>query len=101
LTAMFGAMAILGSVVFSIGVQGLDAGIFWSKLQTGVEFHKDFVGGMWKSLVFGGTVSLIAVYFGYSAKPTGAGVGTATTNTVVLSSVLILVFDFIMTSFLS
>ena len=100
LTAMFSALAILGSVVFAIGVMGLDAGIFWSKLQTGVYFGKDFVGGMWKSVVFGGTVSLVAVYFGYSAKPTGAGVGTATTNTVVLSSVLILIFDFIMTSFL-
>jgi phospholipid/cholesterol/gamma-HCH transport system permease protein len=101
LTAMFSALAILGSVVFSIGVMGLDAGIFWTKLQTGVYFYKDFVGGIWKSLVFGGTVSLIAVYFGYAAKPTGAGVGTATTNTVVLSSVLILIFDFIMTSFLT
>jgi phospholipid/cholesterol/gamma-HCH transport system permease protein len=99
LTAMFNALAILGSVVFSIGVMDLDAGIYWSKLQEGVYFHKDFVGGIWKSLVFGGLVSLIAVFFGYTAKPTGAGVGTATTNTVVLSSVLILVFDFIMTSF--
>ena len=101
LTAMFSALAILGSVVFAIGVIGLDAGIFWSKLQTGVDFQKDFLGGMWKSFVFGGAVSLIAVYFGYSARPTGAGVGTATTNTVVLSSVLILIFDFIMTSFLT
>jgi phospholipid/cholesterol/gamma-HCH transport system permease protein len=101
LTAMFSALAILGSVVFSIGVLGLDAGIYWSKLQTGIYFGKDFVGGMWKSVVFGGTVSLVAVYFGYSARPTGAGVGTATTNTVVLSSVLILIFDFIMTSFLT
>ena len=101
LTAMFSAMAILGSVVFAIGIMGLDAGIFWSKLQTGVYFQKDFLGGIWKSVVFGGTVSLIAVYFGYSARPTGAGVGTATTNTVVLSSVLILIFDFIMTSFLT
>jgi phospholipid/cholesterol/gamma-HCH transport system permease protein len=100
LTAMFSALAILGSVVFAIGVMGLDAGIFWSKLQNGVYFQKDFVGGVWKSLVFGGIVSLVAVYFGYSARPTGAGVGTATTNTVVLSSVLILIFDFIMTSFL-
>ena len=100
LTAMFNAMAILGSVVFAIGVMGLDAGIFWSKLQTGVYFEKDFMGGVWKSFVFGGTVSLIAVYFGYSTKPTGAGVGTATTNTVVLSSVLVLIFDFVMTSFL-
>jgi phospholipid/cholesterol/gamma-HCH transport system permease protein len=101
LTAMFSALAILGSVVFSIGVMGLDAGIFWSKLQTGVYFGKDFLGGVWKSLLFGGIVSLIAVYLGYAAKPTGAGVGTATTNTVVLSSVLILIFDFIMTSLLT
>ncbi|MSQ98333.1 MAG: ABC transporter permease [Xanthomonadales bacterium] len=101
LTAMFNALAILGAVAFSIGVQGLDPGIFWSKLQTGVYFGKDFMGGIWKSLVFGGIVSLIAVFFGYTAKPTGAGVGTATTNTVVLSSVLVLIFDFIMTSFLT
>lgn len=99
LTAMFNAFAILGAVIFSIGVMGLDGGIFWSKLQTGIYFEKDFLGGIYKSIVFGGLVSLVAVYFGYSAKPTGAGVGTATTNTVVLSSVLILVFDFIMTSF--
>jgi phospholipid/cholesterol/gamma-HCH transport system permease protein len=99
LTALFNALAIMGSVVFSIGVMDLDGGVFWSKLQTGIYFHQDFVGGVWKSVVFGGLVSLIAVFFGYTAKPTGAGVGTATTNTVVLSSVLILIFDFIMTSF--
>ena len=99
LTAMFNALAILGAVIFSIGVIGLDAGIFWSKLQSGVYFQQDFMGGFWKSLVFGGLVSLVAVYFGYSARPTGAGVGTATTNTVVLSSVLVLIFDFIMTSY--
>ncbi len=101
LTAMFNALAILGSVVFAIGIQDLDGGIFWSKLQTGVYFGKDFMGGVWKSLAFGGIVSLIAVFFGYTAKPTGAGVGTATTNTVVLSSVLVLIFDFILTSLFS
>jgi phospholipid/cholesterol/gamma-HCH transport system permease protein len=100
LTAMFNAFAILGAVMFAIGVMGLDPGIFWSKLQTGIYFGKDFMGGVWKSIVFGGLVSLIAVYFGYYAKPTGEGVGTATTQTVVMSSVLVLIFDFIMTSFL-
>jgi phospholipid/cholesterol/gamma-HCH transport system permease protein len=100
LTALFNAFAILGAVIFSIGVMGLDPGIFWSKLQTGILFGKDFMGGVWKSVVFGGIVSLIAVYFGYYAKPTGEGVGNATTRTVVMSSVLVLIFDFIMTSFL-
>jgi phospholipid/cholesterol/gamma-HCH transport system permease protein len=99
LTAMFNALAILGAVVFSIGVMGLDPGVFWSKLQNGVYFDKDFMSGVWKSVCFGVIVSLVAVWYGYSARPTGAGVGTATTNTVVVSSVLVLVFDFIMTSF--
>jgi phospholipid/cholesterol/gamma-HCH transport system permease protein len=101
LTAMFNAMAILGAVIFSIGVMGLDSGVFWTKLQTGVYFQEDFLGGFWKSLLFGAIVSLVAVWYGFSARPTGAGVGTATTNTVVISSVLVLVFDFIMTSFLT
>lgn len=101
LTALFNAMAIMGSVIFSIGVMDLDTGIYWSKLQTNVHFQQDLLHGVWKSIVFGGTISLVAVYFGYSSKPTGAGVGTATTNTVVLSSVLVLIFDFIMTSFLT
>ena len=99
LTAMFNAMAILGALIYGVGVMGLDAGIFWSKLQNGVYFYKDFIGGVWKSVAFGGLVSLVAVWFGYSARPTGAGVGTATTNTVVVSSVLVLVVDFILTSF--
>lgn len=99
LTAMFNALAILGAVVFSIGVMGLDPGIFWSKLQTSIYFGQDFMGGFWKSLVFGGVVSLVAVWYGYSADPTGAGVGSATTNTVVVSSVLVLILDFVMTSF--
>lgn len=101
LTAMFNALAILGAVIYSVGVAGLDVGVFWTKLQTGVFFAKDFLGGVYKSMVFGGIVSLVAVWYGFSARPTGAGVGTATTNTVVVSSVLVLIFDFIMTSFLT
>lgn len=101
LTAVFNALAIMGSVIFSIGVMDIDTGTFWGQLQAGVYFQEDLLHGIWKSIVFGGIISLVAVYFGYYSKPTGAGVGTATTNTVVLSSVFILIFDFIMTSFLT
>ncbi len=99
LAGMFNAMAILGSVVFAIGVIGLDPGIFWGKLQNSITFQEDFLQGVLKSVVFGSLVSLVAVYYGYTSKPTGAGVGTATTNTIVVSSVLVLIFDFILTSF--
>ena len=98
LVAMFNALALIGAVAFSLGVQGLDTGIFWSNLTTYVDYTDDYLGGLWKSVTFGALVSLIAVYFGFNAKPTGDGVGTATTHTVVLSSVLVLVFDFIITS---
>ena len=64
---------------------------FSDTLGRGMDTAAPIEGGRW--------VSLVAVFFGYSSQPTGAGVGTATTNTVVLSSVFVLIFDFIMTSF--
>ena len=51
-----------------------------------------------KSLVFGIACSLVAVYEGYNAEPTAAGVGLATTRTVVASSVLMLLLDYVLTA---
>jgi phospholipid/cholesterol/gamma-HCH transport system permease protein len=48
--------------------------------------------------VFGVACSLVAVYEGYHAAPTAEGVGLATTRTVVTSSVLILLLDYILTA---
>ena len=52
-----------------------------------------------KAGVFGLILGCIACYNGLNVTGGAAGVGRATTNTVVLSSVLVLIFDFIMTSF--
>jgi len=49
-------------------------------------------------VVFGIAVSAIAVFEGYNAKPTAEGVSTATTRTVVASSLSILALDFVLTS---
>jgi phospholipid/cholesterol/gamma-HCH transport system permease protein len=54
--------------------------------------------GVIKSVVFGVACSLVAVYEGYHAAPTAEGVGLATTRTVVTSSVLILLLDYILTA---
>jgi phospholipid/cholesterol/gamma-HCH transport system permease protein len=48
--------------------------------------------------VFGVACSLIAVYEGYNATPTAEGVGRATTRTVVISAVVTLVLDYILTA---
>ena len=53
-----------------------------------------------KTVTFGAACSWIAVYQGYHAAPTSAGVSRATTNTVVISSLAILALDFILTAFM-
>jgi len=66
-------------------MMSIDRGSFWSQMQDSVEF-RDVTEGIVKSLVFGVACSLIAVHEGYHAEPTAAGVGLATTRTVVASS---------------
>ena len=51
-----------------------------------------------KSVVFGVAVSLVAVYEGYNAEATPEGVGLATTRTVVISSVLVLLLNYLLTA---
>jgi phospholipid/cholesterol/gamma-HCH transport system permease protein len=48
--------------------------------------------------VFGVLVGLIATYKGYTAAPTSAGVSRATTSTVVVASVTVLIFDYFITA---
>ena len=69
-------------------------------MQAGVDFRYDVVNGVIKSIVFGVAVSMIAVFEGYDAKPTAEGVSTATTRTVVESSLAILGLDFVLTVFM-
>jgi phospholipid/cholesterol/gamma-HCH transport system permease protein len=75
----------------------VDNGSFWSQMQGSVELN-DVFEGVIKSLAFGFACSLIAVYEGYNAPPTAEGVGLATTRTVVASSVLILLLDYMLTA---
>jgi phospholipid/cholesterol/gamma-HCH transport system permease protein len=57
----------------------------------------DFINGLIKAFVFGTTIAVVGCYEGFNARGGAQGVGQATTASVVLSSVLILVFDFIFT----
>jgi phospholipid/cholesterol/gamma-HCH transport system permease protein len=51
--------------------------------------------GVGKTAVFGAIVAITGAYYGFEAKGGAEGVGNATTKAVVVSAVLILVFDFI------
>lgn len=92
LTAIFCIMAIGVSGGYLVGVQllGVDAGSYWSGIQSNVDFGTDIINMFIKSAVFGAIVVWIAVYQGYHAMPTSEGVSRATTSTVVLGSLAIL-----------
>ena len=98
LAAIFGVVGLFGAQLIGVQLMGVDAGVFWSQTQSSVGL-RDVTEGVVKSVVFGIACSLIAVYEGYNAEPTAAGVGLATTRTVVASSVLTLLLDYVLTAF--
>jgi phospholipid/cholesterol/gamma-HCH transport system permease protein len=100
LAALFNVMGIFGGYLVGVVMIGLDAGTFWSQMQSNVDLHYDVINGLIKSLVFGIAVTLIAVFEGYDAAPTAAGVSSATTRTVVTSALVILALDFVLTAFM-
>jgi phospholipid/cholesterol/gamma-HCH transport system permease protein len=97
LAAIFNLVGLYGAQLVGVQMMGVDKGVFWSQMQSSVELH-DVNEGVTKSLVFGVACSLIAVHEGYTAEPTAAGVGLATTRTVVASSVIILLLDYVLTA---
>jgi len=98
LSAIFTVMGIYGGYIVGVKVLGGDAGIYWSAMQSGVDFYNDVLNGFIKSVVFGAVITLIAVYQGYYAPRNSEGVSSATTRTVVVSSLLILGLDYLLTS---
>ena len=97
LAAIFSLIGIYGAQLVGVQIMGVDAGSFWSQMRAGVSLP-DVNEGIVKSCVFGVACSLIAVYEGYHAIPTAEGVAQATTRTVVTSAVVILFFDYLLTT---
>jgi phospholipid/cholesterol/gamma-HCH transport system permease protein len=97
LVAVFNVIGLFGAQLIGVQVMGVDGGAFWSQMQGAVELD-DVNEGIVKSFCFGVACSLVAVYEGYHAQPTAEGVGLATTRTVVISSVLTLLIDYILTA---
>jgi len=98
LTAIFSAVAIYGGYIVGVKWLGLDDGAFWSNMQSSVDFYKDVVNGLIKSVVFGFVITWIALFQGYDTVPTAEGISRSTTRTVVYSSLAILGLDFVLTA---
>lgn len=98
LALIFSAVAIGGGYFISVHWLDVDAGAFWTNMQTAVDFRIDIINSVIKSIVFGIVVTWIAIYQGYNTIPTAEGVGRATTRTVVYASLAVLGVDFVLTA---
>ena len=100
LAAIFSLMGIMGGYLITVVIIGVDAGAFWSQMQSNVDLRNDIVNGVIKSIVFGAAVTAIALFEGYDAPPTAEGVSRAVTRTVVTSALAVLALDFVLTAFM-
>lgn len=98
LALMFSLIGIWGAKLVGVDWLGVDEGGFWSTMQAAVDWQQDIMQGMIKSLVFALVVTWIALFNGFDAQPTAAGISQATTRTVVHSSLAVLGLDFALTA---
>ena len=99
LTAIFDVIGIWGGYLVGVGLMGAPSGAYFNGIASNMTSH-DIMTGLYKALVFGVVVMWVCCYKGYHAERMATGVSRATTEAVVLSSVLILAWDYFLTSIL-
>ncbi len=99
LTSIFDVIGIWGGWVIGVGLMGAPNGPFFNGIAHNMSRH-DIATGLEKALVFGVVVMWVCCYKGFYAARMATGVSRATTEAVVLSSVMILAWDYFMTSIL-
>ena len=99
LSSIFNVVGIFGGYIIGVRLLGVGVGNYFGEMVNYVEME-DVLGGIYKSLCFGVLITWVSCYKGYYTSFGAEGVSKATTQAVVLSSVLILVLDYFMTSIL-
>lgn len=99
LCAIFDVVGIYGGWLVGVKLLGVNPGAYFTEMYRSVEW-KDVWSGIVKSYSFGIIIAWVGCYKGYYAGHGAEGVSRATTESVVLTSVLILVWDYFLTSIL-
>ena len=97
--AIFNVVGIFGGYLVGVELLGLSEGTYFGEMESFVDMS-DIMTGTWKSLSFGVIVAWVCTYKGFHVGHGAEGVARATTQAVVLSSVLILVWDYFLGSVL-
>jgi phospholipid/cholesterol/gamma-HCH transport system permease protein len=96
LVAIGDVCGMIGGWIVSITTLGISSDFYWN-LAVQYLYFSDLFSGMLKPFVFGMAIATIACYLGFSVTGGTKGVGEATTKSVVVSSILIFVLDFLIT----
>jgi phospholipid/cholesterol/gamma-HCH transport system permease protein len=99
LCAIFDVVGIWGGYLVGVKLLGVNPGAYFGEMENSVEW-RDIYSGLIKSLSFGVIIAWVCCYKGYHAGHGAEGVSRATTTAVVMSSVLILIWDYFITSVL-
>ncbi|RQW78041.1 MAG: ABC transporter permease, partial [Geobacter sp.] len=99
LCAIFDVVGICGGYLVGVKLLGVNPGAYMNQMEKSVEW-KDVYSGCIKSFSFGLIISWVCCYKGYYAGHGAEGVSRATTSAVVTSSVLVLIWDYFLTSVL-
>jgi phospholipid/cholesterol/gamma-HCH transport system permease protein len=97
LTIISDFTGVVGGYIVGVKMLGINEGAFMNRIDKSVELG-DIYNGLVKAAVFGLILSVISCYKGYNTRGGAEGVGRATTEAVVLSSVTILISDYVLTS---
>jgi phospholipid/cholesterol/gamma-HCH transport system permease protein len=108
LTIINDMVGIFGGNIISSLMVGVPTSMYWGTVWQAIAadgflwrfIPNDFVQGLTKPFVFGGIIAVTACYFGLNTTGGTEGVGQATTRTVVMSSILILISDYVITQIL-
>jgi phospholipid/cholesterol/gamma-HCH transport system permease protein len=96
LTMVGDLLGVLGGMAIAVLQLDLTATFYWNDVTSALSI-RDLTSGLGKSFFFAYFIAIVGCYHGLTAKGGADGVGRATTNTVVLASILILISDFFLT----
>ncbi len=97
LNALFTFLGLIGGHIISVNVVGVTSFAYWDQIFYYVT-AEDYFNGFLKAAVFGYVISAICTHMGYNASGGAEGVGRATTHAVVVASVSIFIFDYLLTA---
>jgi phospholipid/cholesterol/gamma-HCH transport system permease protein len=99
MVSIFDVVGIFGGYLVGVELLGLSPGTYFGEMKTFVDWS-DLMTGYWKAISFGLIVPWVCTYKGFHCGHGAEGVARATTQAVVLASVLILVWDYFLGSVL-